>query len=148
MRYFEDIKTGECYDLGSQTIDKSEMMEFAKKYNRSYLHTNESVMKESRYKDVIAPGMYTFSIPWATFIDTDIFEGGEVGGTETTVQWFMGVYAGDTLTSEAVVKEVSDSGHTLGLVTVEIKTVNQDQKMVLRSINKILVRKRKEKISE
>lgn len=148
MRYFEDIKTGELYDLGSQTIERSEMLEFAGKYNRSYLHTNESVMKRSRYKDLIAPGMYTFSVPWAAFIDRDIFEGGEVGGTETTVQWFKGVYAGDTLTSEAVVTEVSDSEHALGLVTVEIRTINQDRKMVIRSINKILVRKRKEKISE
>lgn len=148
MRYFEDIKVGEFYDLGSQIINKSEMMEFAGKYNRSYLHTNEAVMKETRYKDVIAPGMYTFSVPWAAFIDMDIFDGGEIGGTETTVQWFKGVYAGDTLTSEAVVTEVEDSGKTLGLVTVEIRTVNQKQKMVLRSVNKILVRKREEKIPE
>ncbi|MEY8334134.1 MaoC family dehydratase N-terminal domain-containing protein [Lachnospiraceae bacterium 47-T17] len=147
MRYFEDIKAGEHYDLGSRIVEKSEMLEYAQKYNRSYLHTNESIMKKTRYGDVIAPGMYTFSIPWAAFIDMDIFKGGEIGGTETTVQWFKGVYAGDTLTSEAIVREVINSGNSLGLVVVEIRTTNQEHKMVLRSVNKILVRKR-ERITE
>lgn len=47
MRYFEDIKAGEHYDLGSKIVEKSEMLEYAQKYNRSYLHTNESIMKSS-----------------------------------------------------------------------------------------------------
>ena len=143
MRYFEDVVVGEQLNLGCKRICKSEMLDFAKKYNRSYLHTNETLMKNTKYKEIISPGMFTFSIPWASFIDEDIFEGGEIGGTETTVQWFKGVYADDVLTSDGIITEKKEHNQVSGIVVIEIRTYNQDNKMVMKSINSILVRKRK-----
>lgn len=142
MRYFEDIRVGEKYSLGSKPVKKEDMDIFARNYNRSYLHTDEEYMKNTRYGGLISPGMYTFSIPWASLIDLDIFERGEIGGTRTTVEWFKGVYAGDLLTSEAEIIEKQEKNHSLGLVTIEIRTWNQDGKMVIKSINDMLVQKK------
>lgn len=145
MRYFEDICVGESFPLGNETVKREEMDTFARKYNRSYLHTDEEYMEKTKYGGLISPGMYTFSIPWAAFIDLDVFERGEVGGMKTTVEWFKGVYAGDLLSSEATIVEKRNHNNALGIVAVEIRTFNQHGKMVIKSVNELLIRKRPQK---
>ena len=142
MRWFEDVQVGESYDLGSEIMKETEMDAFARKYNRSYLHTDSDYMKTTKYRKIIAPGMYTFSAGWADFIDQDVFERAEIGGKRTTVEWFRAVYAGDVLTSRAKIINKEDWNDFLGNVTVEIDSVNQEGKLVVRSINELFVKKR------
>jgi len=142
MRWFEEVQLGESYDLGSVTMKEEDMEAFASAYNRSWLHTDREAMKDSKYKDIIAPGMFTFSAGWAPFIDLDIFERAEIGGTKTEVEWFKAVYAGDILTSKAIIVHKEDWSSSLGKVTVDIETYKQTGKLAVRSSNEILVRKR------
>ena len=142
MRFFEDICIGDTYDLGSVTMKSEEMEEFAHKYNRSWLHTDKEAMKATKYGDIIAPGMLTFSSGWTPFIDLDVFEKAEIGGKKTTVEWFKAVYANDVLTSKANVVSKEPWNDYVGNVVVEIETYNQHGNLVVRSNNEMFVKRR------
>ena len=142
MRFFEEIQVGESYDLGFVTMEASVMDEFARKYNRSWLHTDAQAMKETKYGDIIAPGMLTFSAGWTPFIDLDVFERAEIGGKRTTVEWYKAVYAGDVLSSKASVMSKTPWNDRVGNVQVEIETYNQHGILVVKSTNEMFVRRR------
>lgn len=144
MLYFEDCKTGMKFNLGTQPVKKEEMLEYAHKYNRSPLHLDEGYMKNSMYGGIIAPGMFSFSLPWAAFIDRNIFGEAEIGGKSTKVDWYKAVYAGDILSSEAEITALNAINSGKGVVTVEITSWNQDGKMVMKSINEIILKRKAE----
>ena len=47
MRYWEDIKQGEVFELGSRTMDKERMIAFAREFDPQPFHTDEKAAEAS-----------------------------------------------------------------------------------------------------
>jgi acyl dehydratase len=47
--YFEDLAAGQEYDLGSRTVDRAAIVEFASEFDPQPFHTDEDAAQQSIY---------------------------------------------------------------------------------------------------
>ena len=106
--YLEDLSVGMSKTLASTTIDKDDMLAFAKKYDNVPLHTDEEYAKTTRFGKLIAPGVMSFMLVWAKYLEEDYFGEELIAGTCTNIQWFKPTFAGDTLTGVVTVTEAAN----------------------------------------
>src|SRR5208282_3392776 len=59
QRYFEDYRAGSVFECGSITVEQSEMIAFAKRYDPQALHTDPAAAARSIYGGLIASGWHT-----------------------------------------------------------------------------------------
>jgi 3-hydroxybutyryl-CoA dehydratase len=130
--YFEDIEIGQRMVTRGRTITETDLVQFAAltgDYNP--MHTDAEYMKQSVFGQRIAHGMLTLS-----YAIGQIYQ---LGWMERTILAFRGlemkfslpVYIGDTLHSELTVREKKEARRMGGgLVTAELKIINQDDKAV------------------
>ena len=98
----EDFKKNGKISLGFKSISKNEIIDFAKKYDPQYFHTNEEKAKESQFNGLIASGWQTCCIVMKLMCDSYLLETDSMGspGLEN-VKWF-----GRTLVLTVVIKYV------------------------------------------
>ncbi|MDB6061758.1 MAG: ydeM [Verrucomicrobiaceae bacterium] len=58
-KYYEDYPVGTVIDLGEYTISEEEILEFARKYDPIWFHTDPERAKGSIYGGLIAAGWHT-----------------------------------------------------------------------------------------
>ena len=119
--YFEDFTPGRVFDLGTVTIDRDEMIEFARRFDPQPFHIDELAGKESIFGQLAASGWYTSGLWMRAYVDHVLSRAaalGSPGGDE--VAWPAPVFAGDelALTVEIVGARRSKSRPTMGLVTL------------------------------
>jgi acyl dehydratase len=135
--YFEDLEEGECRELGSYTIPKDEMMQFATRYDPQPIHTDEAAASESIFGGVIASGWYTAGICMRLLVEEFLNDAASMGahGLEE-LKWPTPVHAGDTLTVENKIMDTrasesrNDRGYARNLTT----GYNQNDDEVIRWI--------------
>jgi 3-hydroxybutyryl-CoA dehydratase len=130
--YFEDIEIGSRMVTRGRTITEADIVQFAGltgDYNP--MHTDEEYMKQSAFGKRIAHGMLTLSYA--------VGQAWQLGFMERTVLAFRGlemkfslpVYIGDTLHVQLIPTEKKEARRMGGgLVTIEIKIINQEGKTV------------------
>ena len=69
--YFEDLKKGTRVKLDKINIKKEDMLEFAHKFDTLKIHTDEAYAKNTIFKDLIAPGVFSFMSMWVNFLKYD-----------------------------------------------------------------------------
>ena len=115
--YFEDFTPGRVFDLGTVTIDRDEMIEFARRFDPQPFHVDELAGKESIFGQLAASGWYTSGLWMRAYVDHVLSRAaalGSPGGDE--VAWPAPVFAGDELASHdgdrgrAPLEEPSDDG--------------------------------------
>jgi acyl dehydratase len=131
-KYFEEIDEGMRLVTRGRTVTESDIVQFAGltgDYNP--MHTDEAFMKDSPFGTRIAHGMLTLSYA--------VGQAWQLGFMERTVQAFRSVsmkfsapvMIGDTLHVEIVVKEKKEARRLGGgMVTFDVKIINQDGKSV------------------
>lgn len=130
--YFEEIQENQRMVTRGRTITEADIVAFAGltgDYNP--MHTDAEYMKSSAFGQRIAHGMLSLSYA--------VGQAYQLGFMERTVLAFRGiemkfslpVYIGDTLHVEMVVKEKKAAPRMGGgLVTIEVKIINQAGKTV------------------
>lgn len=58
-KYYEDFPVGTVIDLGKYTVSEAEILEFARKYDPLWFHTDPERAKSSIYGGLIAAGWHT-----------------------------------------------------------------------------------------
>ena len=140
--YLEDIKINSEKTVENIVIEKEEMLDFARKYNPVKIHTDEDFAKQTRFGELIAPGMLTFLSVWAQYVSVD-FAGEElVAGKSTAVEWLKPVFAGDVLSGSARVTGLAFRNDHNGVMTVTIDVFNQKDEKVLTSVIESIVKRR------
>jgi acyl dehydratase len=138
-RYFEDLAIGEIAESSGVVVDREEMLDFARRYDPQYFHTDPTEAQRSIFGEVIASGIYTAAL-WRR---QDALIGGDIawvcGIAWEDVRWPEAVRAGDTLRAraECLAKRESNSQPTRGVVEMRYTLVNQRDAVVFtcRSIN-------------
>lgn len=132
--YFDDIEEGHRRELGSYTVPREEMMEFARRYDPQPIHVDEEAASESIFGGVIASGWYTASVCMRLLVDEFLGEAASMGSLGLDeLRWQTPVRAGDTLTVSNEILETrrSESRDDRGYVRNKTIAHNQDGEEVL-----------------
>lgn len=140
--YFDDIKIGMTVDIPPTVIEKEKMLSFACDYDSIPLHTDEEYAKSTPFGGLIAPGVMSFMSVWAKYLEVDLFGEELLAGKSTKIEWFKPVYPNDTLSSKAVVTDLTKRNNKNGIVEISIEAYNQNGELVLTNITEAIVKSR------
>lgn len=134
MRYWEDIKQGEVFELGSHTMDKERMIAFAREFDPQPFHTDEKAAEASVWGGLIASGWLTGSTLMRLLYDGFLKDTASLGSPGVDeLRWLKPVRPGDTLTARLTVIEAtaSRSRPDRGIVRTRMELMNQDGEVVM-----------------
>lgn len=140
--YFDDIKIGMTVDIPPTVIEKEKMLSLARDYDNIPLHTDEEYAKSTPFGGLIAPGVMSFMSVWAKYLEVDLFGKELLAGKSTKIEWFKPVYPNDTLSSKAVVTDLTKRNNKNGIVEISIEAYNQNGELVLTNITEAIVKSR------
>lgn len=136
MRYFEDFTPGQVIELGQRTIEKDEIIAFARQFDPQVFHTDEEAAKKTIYGGLIASGWHTGSLMMRLLYDglvKHVVSLGSPGVDE--LRWVKPVRPGDLLSARLTVTECvpSRSKPDRGIVRSVIELRNQHGEVVVTS---------------
>lgn len=140
MRYFEDIRAGDSFDLGSVTVTQEEILEFAARYDPQVFHTDPERARDSAFGGLVASGWHTTSLYMRLLVDGFLGDTASLGaGGVDELRWARPVRPGDTLHARLTVHDarLSRSRPDRGILQLYAEVTNQDGDVVLnlRSAN-------------
>jgi acyl dehydratase len=138
-RYYEDLVIGEVRESSARTVTLDELLEFARRYDPQYFHTDPIAAKNSIFGEVIASGIHSAAL-WRA-LDHEI--SGDIhwicGVAWEDVRWPQPVRAGDTLRAraEALSKRLSARDPSRGIAEYRYTLLNQREQVAFtcRSVN-------------
>ena len=134
MRYFEDFTLGEVVELGSRSVSKEEIIDFARQFDPQYFHVDEERAKQSIYGGLIASGWHTAALTMRLAADGLILDSASMGSPGVDeLRWLKPVRPGDTLSARFTVTEIRPSGSKpdRGIVKSFVEVSNQHGEVVL-----------------
>lgn len=130
--YFEDIEVGQKMVTRGRTITEADIVAFAGltgDYNP--MHTDAEYMKTTPFGQRIAHGMLTLSYAVGQAYQLGFMERTVVAFRGLEMKFSLPVFIGDTLHAELDVIEKKEARRMGGgIVTLEVKIVNQEGKTV------------------
>jgi acyl dehydratase len=110
MRYWEDFRVGETFDLGAVTIDGDEMVRFARRFDPQPFHVDPVAAKDTAFGGLIASGWFTGSLFMRLYVEA-VLSGAASQGSPglSELRWLAPVRAGDVLTGRLTVLDVAPS---------------------------------------
>lgn len=134
--YFEDVAAGDTFDCGSYTVTAEEIVSFGEQFDPQPYHVDEEVANE-RFGGLIASALHTLGI-CQRLVSQELFTRvvTSAGAGFDGVQCHAPVYAGDTLSVTATIREKRrlESYPDRGVVHVEYRAWNQDDAEVLTAL--------------
>jgi len=142
--YFEDFEaSGELVTRGP-TITESDVMAFAG-LTGDYmeLHTNEEYAKATKFGRRIAHGALVFSVSMGLATRMNMLDDTLLAFAGLDKLRFVDpVFFGDTIHVVKRVAERKELGAGQGTVTFDTRVLNQDGKLVLAYMDRLLIKKR------
>ncbi len=133
--YFEDVAVGDVYEHdGRYEVTKSEVKEFAEKYDPQPFHTDEEAAEESIFGSLAASGWHTASMCMRLLVDDFLEAESSMGARGVDeLRWNRPVYPGDVLRIEVEIldKRISKSRPEMGHVRTKVTGYNQDDEAVI-----------------
>jgi acyl dehydratase len=150
-RTFEDLELGEFRRSSSRTVTQDEILEFARKYDPQWFHTDPESAKESVFGQVVASGIHVLAL-WRQMdheINWDIDWVCGVGWDELRLK--RAIRAGDTIhvTSEITDLQPSKSRLDRGTAMTRYAVVLEDgtEAVTFTSINLVYTRSAREQMA-
>jgi acyl dehydratase len=142
--YFEDYALDQPMTTRARTITEADIVQFAGltgDYNP--MHTDAELMKRSPFGQRIAHGMLTLSYAVGQAYQLGFMEGRVLAFRGLEMKFSLPVFIGDTVHVVLAVKEKKEALRMGGgLVTLDVKIVNQDGKTVQSGTWTVLVSSR------
>ena len=145
IRYAEDYKAGDVFDLGTYDVTHDEIIEFARQYDPFPFHIDDQAAQETVFGGIISSGWLT-ALVWLRLMhkaflcyETSL---GSPGHEEMI--WPTPVRPGDQLSGQLEIKEsrVSKSKPDLGFVRYTSKLSNQEGEEVFLTTSTMIVKPR------
>lgn len=139
--YFEDVILGAKYEIEPVTIQRDDMVDFAKQFDNIPLHTDEEYAKSTIFGGLIAPGVMSFMSVWGKYLETVDIAGGElIAGKSTKIEWIKPVFAGDVLKSICTVSNLTKRNTRNGMIELSFEVFNQHGDLVLKNVTEMIVK--------
>jgi acyl dehydratase len=133
-RYFEDYPVGSVHECGPIPVTEEEIMEFARRYDPQYFHTDPEAAKQSIYGGLIASGWHTAALMMRLLVDNVISPVASLGSPGVKeLRWLQPVRPGDALSIRVTVREArrSRSRPDRGVLEFHVDVTNQDRVTVM-----------------
>jgi len=143
--YFEDFAAGEEFRLGSHTLDRDAIVDFATRYDPQPIHVDEDAAQQSIYGGLIASGWQTCTIYMRLLCDGILLRVHSMGSPGIDeLRWLAPVRPGDTLSALLRIDDVraSRSKPELGVLVTSGEIRNQNGDLVLTLKSALMVRRR------
>jgi len=131
---FSELRNGMVIHHPPVVIDEAEMLDFAKRYDPQWFHTDPQRATEGRWGGLIGSGWLTCSLAMRLVVEAALHDSESFGspGVER-VRWMHPVRPGDALRLEINVGSVriSSTRSDLGIVRWTWSLYNQDEVQVL-----------------
>lgn len=132
--YWEDFKVGEVSEMGRRTVDKSEVVAFARQFDPQSFHVDEAAAQQSMYGGLIASGWHTVAMVMRMMCDNYLLDSASLGSPGVDhVKWLKPVRPGDTIRAMRTVLESrrSASKPDVGIVKTLWEVFNQNDERVM-----------------
>lgn len=143
--YFEDLAAGQEYDLGSRTLNRAAIVDFATEFDPQPFHVDEEAAEQSIYGGLIASGWQTCCVYMRLLCDSFLLQVHSMGSPGVDeLRWLGPVRPGDTLSAKLRIDEVrvSKSKPDRGIIMTAGEVRNQDGDLVLTLKSPLMVRRR------
>jgi acyl dehydratase len=132
--YWEDLVPGLVIPLGSKTVTRDEVLEFAGRFDPQPFHLDDRAAEASLFKKLSASGWHTCAMMMRLMCDGYLNDSSSLGspGLEN-LRWLKPVHPEDTISAEMTVLEARpmNSKPHVGLVLSRWRVFNQDGADVL-----------------
>ena len=156
MKFFDDMRIGEKYEVGRHTFTAENIKAFAVRFDPQLFHVDEEAAKKSHFGALCASGWHTASVWMRLMIEHHLREdekslargepvaifGPSPGFRE--LKWLKPVYVGDTViyATEIVELRASKSRPGWGLIAVRNSGNNQRGEPVISFVSTSFVQRR------
>ena len=134
MYFFEDLTVGQVFENGPYEMSEAVIIEFARAYDPQAMHTDPEAAKQMRFGKLIASGWHTAAATMKLMATSALqIPGGMLGMGAEYIRWPIPTYVDDVLKTRITVREKRASGSrpSHGIVTIDIRTLNQNDQPVL-----------------
>ena len=132
--YFEDFTPGRVFELGSHTLTREAIIEFASQFDPQPFHLDEEAGKRSHFGGLVASGWHTVGIMMRLLVEGLIGQSSSMGSPGVDeVRWLKPVRPGDTLHLRYTIHEAvpSRSKPDRGVVRGVMEMINQHGDVVM-----------------
>ena len=157
MKFFEDLKIGDRFDVGRHTFTADDIKAFALRFDPQLFHVDEEAARKSHFGALCASGWHTASIWMRLMIEHNRREDDELRarGEPAAVfgpspgfrdlKWLKPVYVGDTVTyvTEIVDLRPSKSRPEWGIMAIRNAGNNQRGEPVISFVSTSFVQRRR-----
>jgi acyl dehydratase len=135
-RYFEDYVPGQVYEFGTISVSEADIIDFARKFDPQYFHTDPEKAKASRFGGLIASGWHTVSLAMRLFVDHFVSHVASLASPGMDeIRWPNPVRPGDVLRIRVTILEARvTSKQDRGVVRSKLEAFNQKDQPVLSMI--------------
>lgn len=109
IRSFDDLTIGTEFQLGSFTLPRQEVLDFAAKYDPQPFHQDEDAARDSPFGELIASGLHTLSATFGHMIRTGLIAEVSMGGSAIDLKWPAPLRPDEAVTLRIVVEELRAS---------------------------------------
>ena len=134
--FFEDFTSGDVIDLGTYEMTESEIIDFGRRFDPQYFHTDPQAALDSPFGGLIASGWHTCSAWARLWIDTVLADADGRGSSGMQeVRWHEPVRPGDSLTATVEILDARPSARHAdrGTVFIGCTMTNQHGRVVFTS---------------
>lgn len=135
MRYLDDFSPGQFFDLGTKTVTKEEVVEFAREFDPQPFHLDEDAGKKTHFGGLVASGWQTAGFLMRLLVDAVLKDAASLGSPGVDeVRWLKPVRPGDVLAGrlECLAVEPSRSKPDRGIARFVYELWNQAGECVFR----------------
>ncbi len=158
MKFFEDNRVGDRYEIGRYTFTAADIKAFATRFDPQPFHVDETAAQQSHFGALCASGWHTAVIWMRLMVDhrRRMIEAAQARGEPVArigpalgvryLKWLKPVYVGDTIdyASEVVETRISNSRPGFGLMTIRSTGVNQNRDTVISFLSTTFIERRPE----
>jgi acyl dehydratase len=159
MKFFEEIRVGDAYEVGRHTFNAEEIKSFARRFDPQLFHLDGAAAEASHFGALCASGWHTAVVWMRLMVDQRRAmaeaargRGEPVAGIGPALgfrdlNWLKPVYVGDTIAykTEVIEVRVSNSRPGSGLMTIRSTGTNQNGEPVISFVSTTFVERRPEK---
>lgn len=143
VQYAEDLTVGDVIDLGSHTVEESELLDFATAWDPQDFHIDHAVAEKGYFGGLIASGVHSIAVLQRLSVLGAYRNLSVIGGRSLRdVQFRRPVRPGDTLTGTMRVEGVELDDRGRGLVTSTGHLRDPEGNVVLEMVTEAYVRRR------
>jgi acyl dehydratase len=143
--HLDDLQAGQTFALGSRSISREEILEFASTWDPQPFHLDDEAAQSGIYGQLIASGWHTVCIFMRLFVDGLLNRAAAIGSPGIDeLRWLKPVYAGDALEARIEILEVRPfrSRPDRGAARIRCIVANQAGEEVLAMIATVMFLRR------